>query len=414
MLCADWARARYNAYMRGPRAGADASLRPRDDDEATVQGHLEEQSGQPIDDPVLFEALEPLFAKYNRPSTAQRAYFNKLVADFKAHPERLNEATSILFHPDDPTLVPLHSAQGEFEANNWGASPVLFFSPSEMTAWAKLGVTVPCPHCGFTRATQLHARCAARLVKAISRDYVLAGREVVCPFCRARRTEVKKLIEDEMKRVERDEELLYDLREELKSLSPTFMTFDRRVLAHYRADPELRFVAERVPIYLTHKAAIDLEVLDLLLHASGRTALGHASVEELLRAFRSIQATRLETACFSAQRRAHALDGGCAKFTDVRFGISSVSDSYLSAVLELWFDEYKDYLLRFFEQMVPMDSAAADHHCKFAFRMRCNGDRSCVNVYKVMNSWGGLVISIFTLIIIYIISKFKIFIINVL
>ena len=41
-----------------------------------------------------------------------------------------------------------------------------------------------------------------------------------------------------------------------------------------------------------------------------------------------------------------------------------------------------------------MDICLADHHGKFASRQRFDGERFLNWVYKVMNSWGGLPISV--------------------
>ena len=54
------------------------------------------------------------------------------------------------------------------------------------------------------------------------------------------------------------------------------------------------------------------------------------------------------------------------------------------------------YLLQWFEQFCPLDSVLSDHHCKYSSRLMHDGDRTLPNVYKAMNSWGGLAISVFT------------------
>ena len=54
------------------------------------------------------------------------------------------------------------------------------------------------------------------------------------------------------------------------------------------------------------------------------------------------------------------------------------------------------YMLLWFEQHCPLDVVKSDHHCKYSSRLRENGDRTLNNVFKAMNSFGGIAVSVFT------------------
>lgn len=79
--------------------------------------------------------------------------------------------------------------------------------------------------------------------------------------------------------------------------------------------------------------------------------------------------------------------------------ISVVSDAYLRSILDDWyFKSAEPYILRWFEQHCPLDTVQTDHHCKFSSRLMNDGERMLPNVYKAMNSWGGIIsLSVFTL-----------------
>ena len=75
-----------------------------------------------------------------------------------------------------------------------------------------------------------------------------------------------------------------------------------------------------------------------------------------------------------------------------------MSDTYITHIIQEWFyGRVEQYIKQWFEQHCPMDSdiCLADHHGKYASRQRLDGERFLTWVYRCMNSWGGIPISVF-------------------
>jgi hypothetical protein len=132
-----------------------------------------------------------------------------------------------------------------------------------------------------------------------------------------------------------------------------------------------------------------------------RKGVGDHGVEAILSEFRALLATTklLEFYSFQRswiQRPQLSRPEEEPKALHLTQGISSVSDTYLHSVLDAWyFSGIERYMLLWFEQHCPFDSVLTDHHCKYTSRLMHDNDRLLPNVYKGMNKWGGIVISVF-------------------
>ena len=384
VITAETACAAYETY-----AAVDIAPRNTDEDSAASGGHA-----TTLVDPNLYEPSEPAFTTINKIEPAQKAFFERTVASMKEKP--YEEWTDLWVRPPNPTMV-------DFDVSTsaaWTLLPICFYSPTRPLAWRRLGVQMPCARHGWAHArfVTVTNQWAQRLVKGVFTDFTLAGQKTVCSECRKEHGRLKMRLRAATSSGLPQAELDV-LTAELKAASYGFMTYDARVVrAYFERAP---WLALQLPALVTHKAALSIEALQLLVSGVRRGATNHGT-EAMLTEFRALGASTALVAFYSFQRswaRRSQLAGPSTALPVVHLnqGISSISDTYLGAVLDDWyFHGTERYLLLWFEQHCHLDIVQTDHHCKYSSRLMHDGERALPNVYKAMNSWGGLPISVFT------------------
>ena len=126
-----------------------------------------------------------------------------------------------------------------------------------------------------------------RLVKGVFADYTIAGQVCRCSDCQKEH----KRLADQLKAAESahvNATQLSELRAKVKATSYSFMTYDPRVTKHYF--DRHPWVAMKLEAFITHKAAISMELLWMLTHSApkGQTLGG---LESMLTTFRALAAT---------------------------------------------------------------------------------------------------------------------------
>ena len=104
-------------------------------------------------------------------------------------------------------------------------------------------------------------RWRIRLVKGISKDRGQAGQRCFCTACDEDKKEAKrKLITAQEAFRPRDE--IQKLEDQVKSITPSFMTYDSRVVKYYLQN--IPWVGNMLECYVTHRCALEMDVLMLL------------------------------------------------------------------------------------------------------------------------------------------------------
>ena len=381
---AQHATARYQAY-------AQPHLQPRDDDADLLDSGGTATTATTTVDPILYQAADPSFSTINRITFEQQSYFRGEVAKMREHPYEL--WTDHWVRPADPTLVDFGGASG---AAGWRLLPIYFFSPTRPNQWQRLGVCMPCARHGWDHASAVTVknRWAIRLVKGVFSDWCLAGQECVCSMCRRERMSLDRQYQAAVSASANNVDVL---KAKVDAASYGWMTYDPRVIGFYFE--KMPWVALKLPAVVTHRGAVSVEVLQLLTRGAS-TGMPVHGVESTLAEFRSLRATNNALSFYSFQRtwvhRPQLFPEPAAPVVHLSEGISSVSDTYLTSILEDWYFGQEPYLLLWFEQHCPLDTVQSDHHCKYSSRLQHDGERMLSNVYKCMNSWGGIAISVFT------------------
>ena len=169
LITARHARAAYEQYARN-------DLEPRDDDAILL-------AVDDAIDPNVFEPVEPAFEKMDRISPAQRDFFERTVKEMETDP--YDKWTSLWKRAPDATLLD-NTKFDRTVADRYDLLDAFFWSPSRLNQWKKLGVEMPCARHGWKhkKKVTVKRRWASRLVKDITRDFILAGQECVCSECR--------------------------------------------------------------------------------------------------------------------------------------------------------------------------------------------------------------------------------------
>jgi hypothetical protein len=94
----------------------------------------------------------------------------------------------MVVHPPDPTCLP------SFNSEAFKLMEVHFWSPTEF--WRKLGVDeLPCPRHGYQHTQYVHQyEYRQRLVKGVSEDFTLAGRNYKCTECKREHDAIATLL----------------------------------------------------------------------------------------------------------------------------------------------------------------------------------------------------------------------------
>ena len=169
LIDARHARAAYEQYAR-------PDLEPRDDDREVLA--VDDEI-----DPNLFERVGAAFETMNKISPAQRAFFERTVREMEIDP--YDKWTSLWKRAPDATLLD-NTKFDRTVADRYDLLDAFFWSPSRLNQWKKLGVEMPCARHGWKhkKKVTVKRRWASRLVKDITRDFILAGQECVCSECR--------------------------------------------------------------------------------------------------------------------------------------------------------------------------------------------------------------------------------------
>ena len=296
LITARHAREAYEQYARN-------DLEPRDDDAILL-------AVDDAIDPNVFEPVEPAFEKMNRISPAQRGFFERTVKEMETDP--YDKWTSLWKHAPDATLLD-NTTFDQTVADRYDLIDAFFWSPSRLNQWKKLGVEMPCARHGWKHKEKVTVkrRWACRLVKDITRDFILAGQECVCSECRKEHEQLNKHYLA-AKSASVDESILRELKAKVDAASYNWMTYDPRIIAFYHE--KCPFVALKLPAVVTHKvrsrsrrpeaiefsrpqstrlcaaqAALSTEALWLLTHTAPKQT--NHGLEETLTTLRSLEAS---------------------------------------------------------------------------------------------------------------------------
>jgi hypothetical protein len=235
LITARHARVAYEQYARN-------DLEPRDDDAILL-------AVDDAIDPNVFEPVEPAFETMNRISPAQRDFFESTVKEMETDP--YEKWTSLWKHAPDATLLD-NAKFDQTVADRYNLLNVFFWSPSRLSQWKKLGVEMPCARHGWKHKDKVTVkkRWACRLVKDITRDFILAGQECVCSECRKEHDQLNKHYLA-AKSAGVHESILGDLKAKVDDASYNWMTYDPGIIAYYFE--KFPFVALKLPAVVTHK-----------------------------------------------------------------------------------------------------------------------------------------------------------------
>ena len=371
----------------------------------------------------MYEEMDPAFDTINKISDAQRTFFEDTVKQMQARP--YHKWTSLWVEPPDPTLTSTPFGKGRVGSSSaWELMPMCFYSPAQLPMWRRAGFQMPCPRHGWAHSqyVKTQSEWRARLVKGVIDDFVLAGQVCCCSECRREHDRLVKRQHAAEKAGAAAGEI-EARKAEAQAATSRFMSYDPRLI-HYLFE-RFPWAAQKLPAFLTHKGALSTEVLWLLTNSCNGVAAESRSMEGLLKQLRALRTSSNQLSFYSFQRdwrRQPSVMGGQQSLAQLSTGLSSVSEHYLREVLqEFYFSGMERYVaalalarpcsrsqpsltlatlsLRYvkqwFEQHCLLDTCVqSDHHCKMTSRTQHQGERVLPNVYKAMNSWGGIAISV--------------------
>ena len=108
----------------------------------------------------------------NKISPAQRGFFERTVKEMET--DLYDKWTSLWKRAPDATLLD-NTNFDQTVADAYNLLDILFYSPSRLLQWRKLGVEMPCARHGWkhTEKVTVKQRWAPRLVKGITNDFIL-------------------------------------------------------------------------------------------------------------------------------------------------------------------------------------------------------------------------------------------------
>jgi hypothetical protein len=104
-------------------------------------------------------------------------------------------------------------------------------------------------------------RWRIRLVKGISKDRGQAGQRCFYTACHEDKKEPKRKLITAREAL-RPEHEIQKLEDQVKSITPSFMTYDSRVVKYYPQN--IPWVGNMLECYVTHRCALEMDVLMLL------------------------------------------------------------------------------------------------------------------------------------------------------
>ena len=284
------------------------------------------------------------------------------------------------------------------------------FSVKPIKFWSheKWDLDTPCVNEGYAHTQHISlGRWAMRRVKDVFDDFYLAGRRTSCSECKKRKAGLKEELADlevELSQeigeaaaeealgggtdVELDEDAaelqtqILELRSKVKAFRYTSSTLNAHVNAFvFEHHPG---IAVAFPAILTHKAAISIEALMVITRAA-RTAQSSHDLEAMFHEYKSLGNARHRLSFYQLQRLAGV---SAAEVAHYDVGISSLSDNYISEVLNTFHETHLSYILQWSEQNIILDTAAGDHHGKRWARTQFEGAELLKWRWTVFNSAG--------------------------
>lgn len=185
-----------------------------------------------------------------------------------------------------------------------------------------------------------------------------------------------------------------------------FLTTDPRVMAFYAE--KFPWISNQFPAVLSHRSAVSTE-LHRIITRSAKDGTGSHKVEATMKENRCLERSRMMLIFYSLQSweqrrpRFHWSKEEAAMQKTGEFkhhfdvGVSDVSDTYVSAMVNSYYDQVERYILQFFEQRVFFendDVASIDHNLKRTWHLKYQGVRMYNHCLRAMNSWGGIVWSV--------------------
>jgi hypothetical protein len=215
-------------------------------------------------------------------------------------------------------------------------------------------------------------RWRIRLVKGISKDRGQAGQRCFCTVCSDDKKEVKRKLTAAQEALKPQDEI-ERLELQVKSITPSFMTYDSRVVKYYLQN--IPWVGNMLECYVTHRCALEMDVLMLLCDPTSGVQVH--TLERMLSTMRNIRASLLELLFYSYQRtwrhsRKQHIFSNPQDTSDVCIfhgKVSTISDTYLHSVLHDHFSSIEEYTLLWSEQHLNLKTCASDHHMKYSGRV---------------------------------------------
>ena len=140
-------------------------------------------------------------------------------------------------------------------------------------------------------------RWRIRLVKGISKDRGQAGQRCFCTACHEDKKEAKRKLITAREAL-RPQHEIQKLEHQVKSITPSFMTYDSRVVKYYLQN--IPWVGNMLECYVTHRCALEMDVLMLLCDPTSGVQVH--TLERMLSTMRNIRASLLELLFYSYQR----------------------------------------------------------------------------------------------------------------
>lgn len=124
-----------------------------------------------------------------------------------------------------------------------------------------------------------------------------------------------------------------------------------------------------MPAVISHKAAVSLEVLMMVVRAA-RTSQGSHDLESQLLEFRKIKKSMQGVGFYALQgwlrtRPSLTRMNPLPPVYQYNFGVSTISDTYLADALLTFYSVHEVYINQFFEQKVPLDIVQVRSHTPF-------------------------------------------------
>ena len=147
----------------------------------------------------------------------------------------------------------------------------------------------------------------------------------------------------------RPEHEIQKLEHRVKSITPSFMTYDSRVVKYYLQN--IPWVGNMLECYVTHRCALEMDVLMLLCDPTSGVQV--YTLERMLSTMRNIRASLLELLFYSYQRtwrhsRKQYIFSNLQDTTDMcifQGKVSTISDTYLNSVQNGHFASIQEYTL---------------------------------------------------------------------